>query len=112
LYNINYQYIFAPYLKLTVYIIFKITIMEATLKTETKKVSVVYEVTFTEDVTNGNRTYVAGKAYQFRTQSPTAHHGDCFDAAWVAIHKLFGCIVKGSFTRILPASDPVIISAK
>jgi len=77
------------------------------------KISVTYSVTFTESVVNGNRTYQPNREYTFKTQSPTAHPGDVFDAAWSAVHKLFGCITKGVFTRVLPlASDPIIKSWK
>ena len=80
---------------------------------KTNKISVTYAVTFTEAVVNGSKTYPANQEHIFKTQSPTNHPADIFDAAWDAVHKLFGCIVKGTFTKILPlAGDPVIKSWK
>ena len=78
-----------------------------------QKISVTYAVTFSRPVTNGNRTYPAGKEHAFKTQSPTSHPGDMFDSAYDAIHRLFGCIKQGSYERLLPLSvDPIIKSWK
>lgn len=83
------------------------------MKTKKQTVSVIYEVTFNENTRNGKRkVYEAGKAYRFRTQSPTNHTGDMFDAAFVAIHRLFGYIKKGAFVNFLNINNPVIIKEK
>lgn len=72
---------------------------------------VTYEVSFSKDMAKGTRTYRAGVAYRFRTQSPSAHQGDAFDAAHVAIHRLFGCIKNGSYVSFLPlVADPKILT--
>jgi hypothetical protein len=79
----------------------------------TTKISVTYAVTFTEPMTNGSKTYPANTEHVLKTQSPTSHPGDMFDAAYDAVHKLFGCIEKGSFIKFLPlATDPIIKSWK
>ena len=71
------------------------------------KISVTYAVTFSEAVKNGNRTYEAGKAYEFKTSAPSTHPSDLFDATYEAVHRLFKCIEKGSYTRFLPMAKEV-----
>lgn len=96
-------------IKIEYVLIIKFMIMGTTLKVKT--VPVTYEVTFRENVTNGSGTYIAGKPYQFRTQSPSSHPGDCFDAAYDAIHRLFHCIVRNSQVAFLPMKhDPKLLT--
>jgi len=74
-----------------------------------KTISVTYAVAFTEPVSNGKRIYQPNRTYQFKTR--VSNPADAFDAAFTAIHVLFGCIKRNVYYTFLPLkSDPTIIS--
>lgn len=75
-----------------------------------KRIPVTYEVAFRESVTDKRGiVYESGKTYRFTTTSLYSHPADVFDHCYNSLHRLFGCIVKGSFVSFLPVvHDPKI----